>query len=94
MADTDQAKFIVQVKPNAKQNQVIGFKEGVLHIRIAAPPVDGKANYALIMFLSDELGVSKSSLAIERGLSGKTKTILVRGLNPGELISRLELMTR
>ena len=94
MPESEQAKFVVQVKPNARQNQVIGFKEGVLHIRVAAPPVEGKANWALVKFLSEQLGVSKSSVIIERGLSGKTKTIIIRGLSQSQAMGQLETLTR
>ncbi len=94
MAEIEEAKFIIQVKPNAKQNQLSGFKDGVLHVRIAAPPVEGKANWALIKFLSDQLGVSKSRVIIERGLSGKTKTIIIRGLSQTQALGQLETLTR
>ncbi len=92
MPDIEQAKITLQVKPNAKQNQIIGFKEGVLHVRVAAPPVEGKANSALVKFLAEQLGVPKSSVVVERGLSGKTKTIIIRGLSRTQAMDRLETL--
>ena len=56
----EQAKIVVQVQPNASENKVARFEGGVWHLRIAAPPIKGKANRELIGFLSDILGVSKS----------------------------------
>ena len=84
---------MLRVKPNAKQNQLLGFKEGVLHIRIAAPPVEGKANDALIKFLSERLGVSKSRVSIEKGLTGRTKTIVIHGLSQSQAEKQLETLS-
>ena len=93
MVETEQARFMLRVKPNAKQNQLLGFKEGVLHIRIAAPPVEGKANDALIKFLSERLGVSKSRVSIEKGLTGRTKTIVIHGLSQSQAEKQLETLS-
>ena len=85
----ESAKLVLRVQPNAKENRLVGFKEGILHVRIAAPPVDGKANEAVIKLLSKQLRVSKSKLSIERGLTGRMKTILISGLSQGEVEKRL-----
>ncbi|MFC2022321.1 DUF167 domain-containing protein [Chloroflexota bacterium] len=76
----EQAKIVVQVQPNASQNRVARFEDGVLHLRIAAPPVKGKANRELIAFLSDILGVPKSNLTIEKGMTSKRKIVAIEGL--------------
>ncbi len=94
MVESERAKLIVRVSPNARQNQVTGFEDGVLHVRIAVPPVEGKANEVLIKFLSAQLGVSKSRVVIEKGLSGKTKTIAIRGLTQSQIVKRLEEPSR
>ena len=86
MAKEVKTKIVVQVQPNSGQNQVLGFKNGVLHIRIAAPPIKGKANQELIKFLSDILGVSKSSLTIEKGMTGKRKVIGIKGLTQDQIM--------
>ena len=82
--------MVVRVRPNARQNQLVGFKEGILNIRIAAPPVEGKANEALVKFLSAQLDISKSRLSIEKGLTGKTKTVIIRGLSQSQAVRQLE----
>ena len=92
--EVERAKLTVRVQPNAKQSRLVGFKEGVLHIRITAPPVEGKANEALIKFLSARLRVSKSSLSIDRGLTGRTKTITIDGLSQSQVMKQLEELTR
>ena len=66
------------VKPNAKQSRLIKFEDGVLHLAIAAPPRDGKANRELINFLSSALGVTKSDLTIEKGLASRRKIVSFR----------------
>lgn len=88
------AVLTVRVQPNARENKLVGFKDGILQIRIAAPPVEGKANEALIKFLSGRLDVPKSRLSVKRGLSGRTKTILVSGLEQSQLEQRLAEASR
>jgi uncharacterized protein (TIGR00251 family) len=77
------------VHPNASRNEVTGFTDGVLHIRIAAPPVKGKANRELTAFLSKALGVSKGSLAIVKGHTSHNKVIAIDGLSQEDVINRL-----
>jgi len=91
MAEEVQARIVVRVQPNAGQNQVLGFKDGVLYVRITAPPIKGKANQELIKFLSDILGVNRSSLIIEKGMTSKRKVIGVIGLTQ-DLVMRSSLM--
>jgi len=89
MVEYEQAKIVARVQPNASQNQALGFKDGVLYVRIAAPPTKGKANQELIKFLSDILGVSKSNLTIEKGMTSKTKTIAIKGLQQSQAMRQL-----
>ena len=91
MAEKEQARIIVRVQPGASQNQVLGFKNGTLHLRIAAPPVKGKANQELIKFLSDVLGVSKSNLIIEKGMTSKIKVIVISNLTQNQVIERIQI---
>ena len=68
----------------------MGFRAGVLQIRIAAPPIKGKANDELIRLLSDVLGISKSNLAIEKGVTSRKKTIIITGLGQDRVVKLLE----
>ena len=79
----------VQVQPNARRNEVLGIEDGVLHLRIAAPPVKGKANKELIAFLSQLLGVSKGSVMIEKGLTSRRKVVAIEGLDRAKILERL-----
>ena len=85
-----EARIAVRVQANARQNKVLSFKDGVLHLRIAAPPIKGKANQELIRFLSDILKVSKSHLSIEKGLTGKNKIIAIKGQPQNRVESQLD----
>jgi len=90
MVEELQTRIVVRVQPNASQNQVLGFKDGVLYVRIAAPPIKGKANQELITFLSDILGVSKSKLTIEKGITGKRKVIRITGLTQSQVMEHTQ----
>jgi uncharacterized protein (TIGR00251 family) len=90
----ERIKIWVQVHPNARRNEVQGEKNGVWHLKIAAPPVKGRANQELINLLSDVLQVSKSNLAIEKGLSSRRKLIDIRGLAQEQVKARFNDITR
>jgi uncharacterized protein (TIGR00251 family) len=79
----------VKVTPNAARDEITGFTEGVLNVKIAAPPEKGKANKKLIDFLSDRLGVSKSSIRLIRGQTSRRKVIAIDGLSRDEVIRRI-----
>jgi len=79
----------LHVHPNAARNELVGFSEGVLRVRVAAPPVKGKANKELIAFLARKLGLSKGDLTILRGHTSRHKLISIAGLTREELNQRL-----
>jgi len=90
MAEKEQSKIAVHIQPNASQNDVVGFKGGVLQVRIAAPPVKGRANQELIKFLSNVLGVSKSNLTIQKGITGRKKIVAISELGQEQVVRLLE----
>ncbi len=65
------------LQPNASQNEFVGLHGDRVKIRIKAPAIDGKANAALIDFLSDEFSTSKSHIKIEQGELGRQKNIRI-----------------
>lgn len=69
----------VRVVPKASRSEVVGMHDGVLRVRIAAPPVDGAANAELIRVLAKHFGVKKSLIKIVRGETSKTKVVKVVG---------------
>ncbi|MBM4467450.1 MAG: YggU family protein [Chloroflexi bacterium] len=70
--------FAVRVVPRASRNEIVGVQGDALKVRLTAPPVEGKANEALVAFLAQRLGVRKSQVEIVAG-----------GTSPQELRERL-----
>jgi uncharacterized protein len=79
----------VKVTPGAARSQIGDVREGVLQVKIGAPPVRGKANRELIDFLARALGVSRAAVSIVRGGTGRNKLVEVAGLDRREIIRRL-----
>ena len=65
------------------KTSIAGLHGDRLKLRLAARPVDGEANRALVRFLADVLGVTQRDVEILRGASGRSKTVQVRGAGPG-----------
>lgn len=72
--------FRVRVQPRASHTEVVGEHAGAIKLRIAAPPVDGKANEACRRFLAKQLGVAAVAVEIVSGDSSREKIIRVRGV--------------
>ena len=79
----------VKVTPNASRNEITGLIDGVLQVKVAAPPVKGKANKELTAFLSQALGVKKSSLSIVKGQTSRNKVIAIEGLSRDDIVRQL-----
>jgi len=80
----------VRVTPRAKKDAVGTPKDGQLPVRTTAPPVDSKANKAVIALLAKALGIPKSALSIKSGEKSRNKTVLVKGLQTTEVKTRLQ----
>ncbi len=85
-----QNDFILRLKivPNSSKNEIIKSEDG-LKVKITAQPVEGKANKALIEFLSKTFKISKSSFKIIKGETSKEKTILIK-CNDEEKLQKLK----
>jgi len=70
----------VKVTPNAAKNQIIGFEEGILRIRVRGVPEKGRVNEELIEFLAKTLGIAKSRIEILTGHTGRLKRLKIEGL--------------
>ena len=86
--EKEKSKIWVQVQANARYNEISGEKDGIWQLRIAAPPIKGRANQELISYLSSILKVSKSALIIEKGLTSKRKLIIINGLSLEQVRTR------
>ena len=83
------ARLSVSVQPGASTEGVVGFDDGVLRVRVKAPPIEGRANAALLKLLAGILGVPPSNIAIVRGARTRRKLLEVEGLSQSELNGRL-----
>ena len=87
------ARIEFRVTPRARQNAIGGFDDtGRCSVRLVAPPVEGKANAALITFLAEALGVAARRITIVRGESGRMKLVEVEGMSDHEARTLLENM--
>lgn len=66
-----------KISPNASKNEIIKTEDGV-KIKITAQPIDGKANKALVEFISKQFKIPKTSIEIVKGQTNKEKTILIK----------------
>lgn len=85
----DGVQLRVKLVPRASVNRVDGPHGDALKIRLNAPPVDGKANAALLRFLADELDISISRLALTSGETSRNKTIRIALANIEDIRARL-----
>ena len=85
----DSVIITVHAVPRAATAAVQGLHGDALKIRLHAPPVDGKANEALISFLSEKLNIPKSNITLKSGLSQRRKIIAINGLSKSEIEKRL-----
>ena len=69
----------LHIQPGAKKTEFAGLHGDALKIRLAAPPVDGKANEALIRFVADQLGLAKSAVNLKSGQTSRRKVLEVIG---------------
>ena len=74
----------VYLRPKSSKNEVVGpYRDGI-KVKVTAPPVEGKANEALIRFLAKEFGISPSCIEIIKGLHSREKTLRISGTLPDQ----------
>jgi uncharacterized protein len=83
------ADLRVRLTPRADRDAVTGVRDGVVHVRVSAPPLDGRANEALRRLLAKALGVPPSRVSVVRGQGARDKVVRVDGLAPADAHARL-----
>lgn len=78
----------LHIQPGAKRTEVAGEHGDALKLRLAAPPVDGKANAALLAFVAERLGVAKSAVLLKSGQTSRRKVVEVAAA-PADTVQRL-----
>ena len=79
----------VRVQPRASRPGLGGVREGALVVRLSAPPVEGKANEALLRLVASALEVPASRVRLQQGARGREKLLLVTGASMGAVRARL-----
>lgn len=78
----------VKVLPRSSKNEVVGKENGVYKVKLTAPPVEGKANNALVRLIGKKLGLPKRDVRISSGERSRVKFLTIQGLT-SEAIERL-----
>ena len=79
----------LRVQPRASRDEILGWQDGVLRVRVAASPVEGAANAAVLALVSRALDVAPSTVAVVRGVRGRDKLVRVAGLTEADVRTRL-----
>lgn len=83
------ARIRVRVQPKASSNQVVDFRDGTLRVRVTAPPVDGKANAAVVDVVTRFLGVPRTDARIIKGATSRDKVLEIGTVEEELLHQRL-----
>lgn len=82
----------LHIQPGAKRTECAGMYGDALKIRLAAPPVDGKANAALIDYIAERLDCGRAAVTLKSGQTSRRKVLAVSGCS-AEAVARLETST-
>lgn len=80
----------LHIQPGAKKTEIVGLHGDALKIRLAAPPVDGKANAALLKFIAESVGVGKAGVALQSGETSRAKRVRICKTAVEEVRARLQ----
>lgn len=78
-------RIAVRLQPRASRSGFYGEREGVILARVNEPPVDGRANRALIGLIAKRLGIAKSRIGLVRGESSRNKVMEIEGMEPEQI---------
>jgi len=87
--DREGVSVKVHLTPRSAVEEISGRHGDALAVKVKAPPVDGRANLALVELMSRLLGIRRSRLEIISGLTSREKVVRIRGLSSAELQARL-----
>lgn len=90
LGDENGCRILCLATPRASRNALAGWHDGRLKIALAAPPVDGEANAALVKFMASVLGVPKKDVAIVSGDTGRRKCVAVSNISKDKVINILQ----
>lgn len=79
----------LHVQPRSSRNGLVGIYDGSVKLAITAPPVDGKANAAVVTFLASFLGLKKRDIEVSHGLHSRNKGVLIDRVAAEEVRTRI-----
>jgi len=79
----------VHAKPRSAKSRILGVREGVLDVAIAAPPVDGAANDELIRTIAAHFGIPKRRVMLMSGASSKHKRVHLAGVSASDILAKV-----
>jgi uncharacterized protein (TIGR00251 family) len=82
-------RISVYVQPRASKTTLAGTHDGCIKVRLAAPPVDGAANIALIEFIAERLGIAKSRVRLVSGATSRRKVLEIDGVDAATVAAAL-----
>ena len=82
-------RLSVRLTPRASRDQIAGFEGETLRVRVTAPPVEGRANRALVRLLAKRLGLPRGAVRVVAGQTSRSKVVAIDGLDAVELRRRL-----
>jgi uncharacterized protein (TIGR00251 family) len=80
-AEGDGVVLTLHIQPGAKKTEIVGLHGEALKVRLASPPVDGKANTCLLTFIAQKVGVGKTAVELVSGQSSRAKRLRVAGVS-------------
>lgn len=85
---TNSVRLTLHIQPGAKKTEIAGEHGDALKIRLAAPPVDGKANQALMNYLAERFGVPQRQVLLKQGETSRRKVVEISGssVSPDSLL--------
>ena len=79
----------VRVQPRASRDEIVGWQANTLRLRVSAPPLEGRANDAVVQLIARGAGVAPGAVSVVAGARGRDKLVRVAGVTPDALRARL-----
>lgn len=80
----------IHATPRGSKNEIIGWRDGVLCVKVTAPPVDGAANALIAKFIADSIGIRKNRVELVSGEKSREKAFRILGMTESELADKLK----
>jgi uncharacterized protein (TIGR00251 family) len=85
----ESCKIDVRLVARASANEIVGMRNGILLVRVTAPPVDGRANAALCRLLAKRAGVGVRKVSVVGGLGSRSKVVCIHGKSAADVLRAL-----